>query len=74
MLSFLPKFTLVQFPPYFLEIFGLGISEMLHCSMSAPQVKFTPLLDVHQLLMLFEEMLRHSESGKFSTVFYNTLQ
>jgi hypothetical protein len=33
--------------------FLLGISETFLCSESAPRVKIVPLLDVHQLLMLF---------------------
>jgi hypothetical protein len=33
--------------------FLLGISETLLCSMSASHVKIVPLLDVHQLIMLF---------------------
>jgi hypothetical protein len=39
--------------------FLLGISETLHCSMSAPPVKIVHLLDVHQLPMLFAEMLTY---------------
>jgi hypothetical protein len=50
--------------------FLLGISEMLHCSVSAPRVKIVPLLDVHQLLMLFAETLTYSEPGIFSSVIY----
>jgi hypothetical protein len=46
--------------------FLLGISEILHCSMSAPYLKIIPLLDVHQLLMLFAETLTFSEPGTFS--------
>jgi hypothetical protein len=77
--SFLLKFTLVSksaflFWKLFVSEFLLGISEILHCSMSAPRVKITPLLDVHQLLMLFAETLTYLEPGIFSSViFYNML-
>jgi hypothetical protein len=55
--SFLLKSTLVlnsalPFWKLLVSEFLLGISETLHCSMSALQVKIVPLLDVHQLLML----------------------
>jgi hypothetical protein len=77
MLSFLLKFTFVsKSAPLFWKLlvseFLFGISEILHCSMSAPRVKLVPLLDVHQLLMLFAEALTYSEPGTFSSViFYN---
>jgi hypothetical protein len=77
--SFLLKFTLVLksallFWKLLVSEFLLGISEILHCSMSAPRVKIVPLLDVHQLLMLFAETLTYSEQGTFSSViFYNML-
>jgi hypothetical protein len=56
MLSILLKFTLVSnhavlFWKLLVSEFLLGISKILHYSMSAPQVKIVPLLDVHQLLM-----------------------
>jgi hypothetical protein len=75
--SFLLKFTLVSkssllFWKLLFSEFLLGISEILHCSMPAPRVKIVPLLDVHQLLILFAEMLTYSEPGAFSSVtFYN---
>jgi hypothetical protein len=47
--------------------FLLGISDALQCSMSAPHVKIVPLLDVHQLLMLFAGTLMYSEPGMFSS-------
>jgi hypothetical protein len=51
-----------------------GISETLHCSMSAPYGKIVPLLDVHQLLMLFAGTLTYSEPETFcSVVFSNTV-
>jgi hypothetical protein len=50
--------------------FLLGISEILHCSMSAPRVKIVPLLDVHHLLMLFAETLTYSKPGTFSSVIF----
>jgi hypothetical protein len=77
MLSFLLKLTLVSksallFWKLLVSEFLLGISEILHCSMSAPRVKIVPLLDVSQLLMLFAETLTYSEPGTFSSViFYN---
>jgi hypothetical protein len=79
MLSFLLKFTLVSksallFWKLLVSEFLLGISEILHCSVSAPKVKIVPLLDVHQLVMLFALMLMYSESGTFSSIiFYNML-
>jgi hypothetical protein len=54
--------------------FLLGISETLYCSMSALHVKIVPLLDVHQLLMLFAGTLTYSESETFTLIiFYNEL-
>jgi hypothetical protein len=38
--------------------------------MPAPHVKIAPLLDVHQLLMLFAETLTYSEPGTFSSIFF----
>jgi hypothetical protein len=75
--SFLLKFTSVSksallFWILLVSEFLLGISEILRCSMSAPRVKMVPLLDVHQLLMLFAETLTYSEAGTFtSVIFYN---
>jgi hypothetical protein len=58
----------------FVSEFLLGISETLHCSMSAPHVRIVPLLDVHQLLILFAGTLTYSGPGTFSSVvFYNML-
>jgi hypothetical protein len=77
MLSYLLKFTLVSksallFWKLLVSEFLLSISEILHCSMSAPRVNIVPLPDVHQLLMLFAETLTNSEPGIFSSViFYN---
>jgi hypothetical protein len=75
MLSFLLKFTLVSksallFWKLLVSEFVLSISEILHCSMSASHVKSVPLLDVHQLLMLFAETLTYSEPGIFSSVIF----
>jgi hypothetical protein len=54
--------------------FLLGISETLQCSMSALQVKFVPLLDVHQLHMLFARTLTYSELETFALIIcYNML-
>jgi hypothetical protein len=71
MLSFLLKFIFVLnsvflFCKLFVFEFLLGISETLLCSMSALHVKIVPLLDVHQLLMLFAGALTYSEPGTFS--------
>jgi hypothetical protein len=52
--------------------FLLGISETLHCSMSALQVKIVLPLDAHQLLMLFARTLTYSETETFTLInFYN---
>jgi hypothetical protein len=40
--------------------FRFGTSETLLCSMSDPHVKIVPLLDVHQLLVLFAMTLKYS--------------
>jgi hypothetical protein len=79
MLSFLLKFTLVSksallFWKLLICEFLLGISEILHCSMSAPRVNIVPLLDVHQLVMLFAETLMYSEPGTFSCVIFYNIQ
>jgi hypothetical protein len=77
--SFLLKYTLVSksallFWKSLVSEFVLGISESLHCSMSSPHVKIVPLLDVHQLLMLFTETLTYSEPGTFSSaIYYNVI-
>jgi hypothetical protein len=56
----------------FLFKFLLGILETLLCSMSALQVKITPLLDALQLLMLFAGTLTYLEPKMFSSIiFYN---
>jgi hypothetical protein len=77
--SFLFEFTLVLnsvlvFWKLLAFLFLLRISEALLHSMSVPHVKIVPLLDVHQLLMLFAGMLTYSEPGTFSLIiFYNVL-
>jgi hypothetical protein len=44
------------------------------CSMSAPHVKIVPLIDAHQLLMLFAGTLTYLEPKLFSLIiFYNDL-
>jgi hypothetical protein len=48
--------------------FLLGISETLHCSMSALQVKIVSLLDAHQPLMLFARTLTYSEPETFALI------
>jgi hypothetical protein len=78
MLSFLLKSTLVSYStlPFWklASEFLLGISETLHCSMSAPRVKIVPLLDVHQLLMLFARDVDVFGTGHILlNRFYNTL-
>jgi hypothetical protein len=77
--SFLLKFTLVSksallFWKLLVSEFLLDISEIFHYSMSAPRVKAVPLLDVHQLLMLFAETLTYSEPGTFSSVIFYNMQ
>jgi hypothetical protein len=77
--SFLLKSTLVlnsvvPFWKLLVSEFLLGISETLHCSMSALRVKIVPLLDVHQLLILFAGTLTYSEPETFTLIiFYNML-
>jgi hypothetical protein len=77
--SFLFKFTFVlnstlPFWKLLISEFLLGVSETLLCSMSALHVKIVPLLDVHQLLMLFACTLKYSGPMIFSLIiFYNTL-
>jgi hypothetical protein len=73
--SFLFKFTFVLnsvllFWKLLVVEFLLGISATLLCSMSAPHVKIVPLLDVHQLLMLFARMLTFSEPRTFSLIIF----
>jgi hypothetical protein len=75
MQSFLLKSTLVlnsalPFWKLLVSEFLLGTSETLLCSMSALQVKIVPLLDVHQLLMLFAGTLTHSEPEKFTLIIF----
>jgi hypothetical protein len=57
-----------KFWPSILEIVGLRVSA--DCSVSAPHVKTVPLLDVHQLLMLFAGVLTYSEPGTFSSIIF----
>jgi hypothetical protein len=77
--SFLQKYTVVlnsalPFWKLLVSEFLLGISETLHCSMSALQVKTVPLLDAHQLLMLFARRLMYSEPEMFTLIVcYNML-
>jgi hypothetical protein len=50
----------------------LDISGTLHCSMFVRHVKIVPLLDVHQLLILFAGTLTYLKSGTFTLiVFFN---
>jgi hypothetical protein len=75
--SFLHKSTLVlnSALPFWKLLFSeflLGISETLHCSMSALQVKIVPLLDVHQLV--FARTLMYSKLEMFTLInYYNML-
>jgi hypothetical protein len=77
--SFLLKSTLIlnsALPlwKFLVSEFLLGISETLHCSMSALQVKIVPLLDAHQLVMLFARTLTYAEPDMFILInFYNML-
>jgi hypothetical protein len=63
----------LKFCPSILEIVSLrvpvGISETLCFSVSAPHLKFVPLLDVHQLLM-FARTLMYSQPGMFFSIIY----
>jgi hypothetical protein len=73
--SFLFKSTLVlnsAFPFWKLLVSELllGISETLRCSMSALHVKIVPLLDAHQLLMLFARTLTYSEPETFTLIIF----
>jgi hypothetical protein len=76
--SFLLTSTLVlnsalPFWKLLVSVFLLGISETLHCSMSALQVKIVSLLGVHQLLMLSSGTLMYSEPETFTLInIYNT--
>jgi hypothetical protein len=42
------------------------LSLLSNCSVSVPHVKIVHLLDVHQLLMLFAEMLTYLEPETFT--------
>jgi hypothetical protein len=51
--------------------FLLGASEILLCSVSAPQADMVPLLDALHLLMLFAGILTYLEPNLFSlNIFY----
>jgi hypothetical protein len=64
----------IQFWKLLVSEFLLGISETLHCLLSALQVKIVPLLDAHQLLMLFARTLTYSEPETFTLIIcYNML-
>jgi hypothetical protein len=70
MLSSSLKFILVQnFAPPCLKLwvseFLLGIYEILHSSVSAPNAKIVPLRDVHRLLMLSAGTIIFSDSRAF---------
>jgi hypothetical protein len=60
-LSLVQVYLVSKFCPSVMEIlifeFLLGSSETLLCSVSAPQIKTVPVLDAHQLLMLFARTL-----------------
>jgi hypothetical protein len=64
----------VKFCPSVLEIVGLRVPARyirdFHCSMSAFQVKIVPLLDEHQLLMLFRRTLTYSEPETFTLIIF----
>jgi hypothetical protein len=74
MLSFLLKFYFVfKICPSVLEIVGLRVPALYirdFALFNIPRVKIVPLLDVHQLLMLFAETLTYSEPGTFSCIIY----
>jgi hypothetical protein len=77
--SFLLKSTVVlnsalPFWKLLVSEFMLGISETLHCSMSALQVKIVPLPEAHQVLVLFAGNLTYSEPQPFALInCYNML-
>jgi hypothetical protein len=76
--SFLFKFTLVLnsvllFWKLLVFEFLVGISDTLIYSMPVPHVKIVPLLDVHQLLMLFAAALTYSESRTFSFIIFHKI-
>jgi hypothetical protein len=50
--------------------FLLGTSEILLCSVSAPQADIVPLLDALQLLMLFAGILTYLEPNLFSLIIF----
>jgi hypothetical protein len=50
--------------------FLLDTSETMLCLMSAPQVKMVPLLEVHQLLMLFAGTLTYLEPNLFPLIIF----
>jgi hypothetical protein len=63
-----------KFCPSVLEIVGLrvllDISVIFHCSMSSFHVKIIPLLDVHQLLILFAGTLTYLEPETFTLIIF----
>jgi hypothetical protein len=76
-MHYLFKFTLVlnsvlMFWKLLVSEFLLGTSDILLCSMSAPQVKIVPLPDVHQLLILFAGTLTYLEPKTFSFIIFYT--
>jgi hypothetical protein len=74
MLSFLFRFILVSNSALLVwklaSEFLRGISKTLIQSMSAPQVKLAPLLDVHQLLILSAGKLAYLDPGTFYSVIF----
>jgi hypothetical protein len=66
--SFLLQSTLVLNSA--LPFWKFLVSEFLQCSKSALQVKIVPLLDVHQLLILFARMLTYSEPETFTLIIF----
>jgi hypothetical protein len=68
---FLFKFIVVlnsvlPFWKMFAYEFLLGASEILPCSVSAPQADIVPLIDALHLLMLFARVLTYLEPNLFS--------
>jgi hypothetical protein len=58
--------SVVPFWKLLVSKFLFGLSETLHFTMSASHVKIVPLLDVHQLLMLFAGTLTYPKPVTFS--------
>jgi hypothetical protein len=61
-------FSVRMFWKLLVSVYLLGISRTLHCLVFVRHVAIVPLLDVHQLLILFAGMLTYLKSGTFSSI------